>query len=838
MIFALVSPAAGQLAEPGVSVELAHHRAATITDVFYDVHFHIPAERRHPVTGVLDLGFTLEEHGPVILDFARHGAIRAVSVQGVPVAIEIVHNHLVLPAGALSRGRNQVRIEFTAGDGPLNRHDDFLYTLFVPDRAHEAFPAFDQPDMKAPFRLTLTVPASWEAVANGEVLERLESGDRAVYRFQETEPLSTYFFSFAAGRFQVETAERGGRTMRLYHRETDQESVARNLPAIFDLHATSLDWLEEYTGIPYPFGKFDLVAIPAFQYNGMEHPGAILYRASSLFLDPAATRGQELGRASLIAHETAHMWFGDLVTMPWFDDVWMKEVFANFMAAKIVNPSFPDLDHELRFFLAHYPVAYRIDRTPGANPIRQELENLDDAASLYGPIIYQKAPIVMRQLERLTGEEAFRRAVRHYLEAHAFGNASWLDLVTYLDDVTPLDVPAWSRVWVDEPGRPTITIHRGEGRLVLTQEDPRGRGLLWDQVLYVRIPHQDGWVEEKVRLDSETAQVPELPGELVRADVAVLPNGAGLGYGLFRLDDLTRQVLLRTLPELEDALARAVAWVALHELMMEGRVDPSAMLELAATTVEREDDELVAQAVLDDLTALYWSWVPAAERARWSRTLETMLWERLEAVEAASHKAAVFNAWRAVASTQEALALMESIWAGDAEVPGVTLAEQDHTRLALHLALHRVEEAGPILDAQARRIQNPDRRDRFEFIRQAVAPDPSCRAAFFAGLAEPANRHREEWVVAALGYLHHPLRAEESVPLIRPALDLLREVRDTGDIFFPQRWLNSVLAGHHSPAAANVVREFIEAQDDYPPRLMEKILQAADPLFRRSVMAR
>ncbi len=151
----------------------------------------------------------------------------------------------------------------------------------------------------------------------------------------------------------------------MFHRETDAAKVARNRDAIFELHARALEFLERYTAIPYPFGKFDFVAIPAFQFGGMEHAGKILYNASGLMLDESATQNQLLGRASVIAHETAHMWFGDLVTMRWFNDVWMKEVFANFMAAKIVNPSFPTVNHDLRFLLSNYPSAYEVDRTPG-----------------------------------------------------------------------------------------------------------------------------------------------------------------------------------------------------------------------------------------------------------------------------------------------------------------------------------------------------------------------------------------------------------------------------------------------------------------------------------------
>ena len=160
--------------------------------------------------------------------------------------------------------------------------------------------------------------------------------------FAETQPLPTYLFAFAAGKFSIETAERNGRTFRMFHRETDAAKVARNRDAIFDLHARALAWLEDYTAFPTRSASSTSSLIPSFQFGGMEHPGAIFYNACGLMLDESATQNQLLGRASVIAHETAHMWFGDLVTMSWFNDVWMKEVFANFMAAKIVNPSFPE----------------------------------------------------------------------------------------------------------------------------------------------------------------------------------------------------------------------------------------------------------------------------------------------------------------------------------------------------------------------------------------------------------------------------------------------------------------------------------------------------------------
>ena len=346
---------------PGVALTLAEERTARIRDVRYALRFSIPETMTAAVTGSVTIHFTLTDASrPVVLDFAgRPDSVRDVRAGATPVAVDVRNEHIVIPASALRKGANAFTLSFDASDLALNRNPEFMYTLFVPARARLAFPGFDQPDLKARYALTLDVPRGWEAVSNGVETGRTPKPDTTTIAFGETPPISTYLFAFAAGRFQVEIAERGGRRFRMFHRETDLEKVARNRDAIFDLHASALAWLERYADLPYPFGKFDFVLVPSFQFGGMEHPGSIFYNASSLLLDPSATINQQLGRASLIAHETAHMWFGDLVTMRWFNDVWMKEVFANFMAAKIVNPSFPQINHELRFLYAHYPSCLR-----------------------------------------------------------------------------------------------------------------------------------------------------------------------------------------------------------------------------------------------------------------------------------------------------------------------------------------------------------------------------------------------------------------------------------------------------------------------------------------------
>ena len=827
--------------DEGVSWTLAEHRAATLSDLRYRYHLRIPRERSAPVSGTVEIRFAWSdpEGRDLVVDFKDPSRrVAAVRANGAAVDWAPRHDHVVVPAAALRPDAgNRVELDFEAGDEALNRNDDFLYTLFVPDRAHFSLPLFDQPNLKARFALTLEAPAGWVAVANGETLEAPAGGDAggpATWRFAETQPIPTYLFAFAAGRFQVETVERAGRPMRMFHRETDAAKVARNRGAIFDLHAAALDWLEDYTGIPYPFGKFDFVLVPPFQYGGMEHPGSIFYRASSLMLDESATQAAYLGRASLIAHETAHMWFGDLVTMNWFDDVWTKEVFANFLAAKIVHPSFPEVDHDLRFFLAHHQAAYGIDRTAGANPIRQPLENLKEAGALYGPIIYQKAPIVMRHLERLVGEERFRDGLREYLRTFAYGNATWPELIDILDPRTGTDLRSWSAVWVEQPGRPTVTVGRAAGggaggRITLDQSDPVGRSRLWPQQLDVLLAYDDGEVRAPVLLAGAAASVDvERP-----APRFVLPNGSGVEYGRFRLDADSAGFLMTAAPDIADPLTRGIAWGTLWDAVLAGEVPVGDWFELLLRGLGSEPVEQNAQRLLGYLSTTTWSLMDDEARRAAAPRVEAVLWAGVSDSPESTRRAAYFRAWHGLVRTPEGVARLRRIWAEDETVPGVTLSERDFTALAAALAVRGAAGTDEILALQAARLENPDRLARFAFLRPALSPDPAVRERFFAGLRDAANREREPWVLAGLGYLHHPLRAEHARRFIGPALDLLAEVQRTGDIFFPAGWLGATLGGHNSTAAAEVVRGFLDGLDaGYPPRLRAKILQSADPLFR------
>jgi aminopeptidase N len=829
--------------EPGVALTMASARSQSIQNLHYRLWFDIPAAASDPIAGRAVIHFVAMNAGPVVLDFAP-GAdhITSVSVAGRPSGVQVANGHIVIPAREVAAGENVIDIVFRAGDQSLNRTADFLYSLFVPARAQLAFPCFDQPDLKARYTLELTVPAGWVAVANGEELSRDTSGDRTRIRYGETQPIPTYLFAFAAGQFQIETAERNGRTYRMFHRETDVKKVGRNREAVFDLHASALDWLEQYTGIPYQFGKFDFVLVPSFQFGGMEHPGAIFYNAAAVLLDESATENQILGRAGLIAHETSHMWFGDLVTMRWFNDVWMKEVFASFMAAKIVNPSFPKVNHELRFLVANYPGAYSVDRTAGTHPIRQELANLNEAGSVYGAIIYQKAPIVMRQLERLLGAENLRDGLRAYLKQFAFANASWLDLVRVLDERTDRDLAAWSHVWVEEAGRPSISTELAVDekdavrRLAFTESDPiKDRSLVWTQQIEVLLGLQAGVRSVPLEISRPRTEVPD--ATTASGLRFVLPTGGGLAYGDVTLDDRSRAYLLKHVSDLEDPVARGAAWVTLWEEMLGGRVQARAFLDAALRAVPEEQIEQNVQLVLGYLDRAFWIFLPADARRALSSDLERVLRAGLARSGSSSLKATYFTAFRSMVTTAAGTSFLERVWRRQEKIPGLTLAEPDEAGMALDLAVRSVPGAAVILEEQRGRFMNPDRKARFEFVMPALSDRPETRDAFFRSLADVKNRRREPWVVEGVSYLNHPLRGAQSETYVRPALELLPEIQRTGDIFFPKNWMDATLSGHNSVQAADTVRTFLAARPDLPIRLRRIVLQSADTLFRASGMS-
>nr|WP_297782535.1 M1 family aminopeptidase [uncultured Allomuricauda sp.] len=821
------------LLEEGIPLKMAEFRKEQISNVVYTLSFDIPEEKATPISSQLQLNADINDLSqPLYLDFnAEPSLLKTIHVNGEEQQINHQKEHIIV-ADNLEKGTNTIEITFDAGELSLNRNEEYLYTLLVPDRASTLFPCFDQPNIKARYNLDVTVPENWKVLCGAPLKESIKKEGKVQYIFDQSDLMSTYLFSMVAGKFESVTENPGIFDMTLLYRETDTAKIDYSVPTIFDLHQRSIDFLKDYTRYEFPFQKLDYAAIPGFQYGGMEHVGAIQYRQSSIFLDESATERRRMGSAKLIAHETSHMWFGDLVTMDWFNDVWMKEVFANFMADKIINPTFQDINHSLQFMISHYRGAYGEDRTRGTNPIRQDLDNLKNAGSLYGGIIYNKAPIMMRQLEAAIGEKAFRDGIREYISTYAYENATWTDLVNILDKRTPKDLKTWSDVWVNQSGRPILeqNIDYSDGKITdftISQHAEDGSDKLWAQSFEITLIFPDSSRTIPVTISESNVEV-NLAVGLPKPE-AIIYNSNAFGYGVFPLNESDLQII----PTLKDEVARGYAYLNTYENVLTGNIAPSKALDLYMEGIFHEQNEFVHGMMCGQASGLFWNFLNEAQRAEKQTLMEEVLWKGLLDTKYGSNiKKNIFGLWKGLAYTDSAREKMYSIWNKSIQIPDLKLNQDDYTNMAMSLALYEHSQAEKVLETAKAQLNNPDKIERFEFLRPALSSDVAVRDTFFESFKDAKNREKESWVTTACGYIHHPLRQKTAIKQVPLALDLLEEIQKTGDIFFPKRWLSSTVGQYQSQEALEYVEKYLKEHPNVNSSLKGKLLQATDDLYR------
>lgn len=799
--------------EKGVSLELARYRAAHVGNVRYNLLFDVPASKAEPVAFDAELLFAWDGDEDLQIDF-QGDMIQlgnTIVVNGREVPTRFQEEHVIVSVKWLEQGENKIRIRGMSGEKALNRHEDYMYTLFVPDHARSAFPCFDQPDLKAQFELRLELPDGWTAISNAPLKGDVHDSSGRLYFALTQNPIPTYLFSFTAGRFQTQTAVRDGREFTALYRETDLQKVAQ-LPIVFDHVALSLRWMENYTGIAYPFEKYDFVVLPGYQFGGMEHPGCIQYTDWEIFLGPNPTPDEEMTRLNLIAHETSHMWFGDLVTMRWFDDVWTKEVYANFMADKISREQFPDVNHDLAFIKAHYPVAMSTDRTQGTHPIQQPLDNLNQAGLLYGNIIYHKAPIVMRKLEQEKGSDALQQGLRSYLNRYAYSNATWDDLIAELDKFAPEhSAQSFSDVWVKQKGMPVYKCElNADGNLEIVQQDPWGRGLLWKQAFDVAFDPDGACCELNNMGGHATVNVP--------AGTIPIINHNGEGYGRFAIDERQSAHLLDTWHGYE-TLERYSAMLTLYENYHMGNVDAESLFNSLFKGLLLEQNDLIASTLCSFLGTIV-----TRLDGEGRENAEQQLFDVAGNHTLQSVRQNLLRQLSLKATSQRVVDALYTIW----EHQGApSFNNRDYMRMAYHLALMRTGEWQAILAMQRNRLTTDDERREFDFVSRACNPDKAIQQQLFNDLLKVENRRVEPWARTMLALLNDPVREPYSNRYLEPGLDALEEIQRTGDIFFPGYWLSSLLDGHQSDEARQIVANWIETHSTLNPALMNKLKENA-----------
>jgi aminopeptidase N len=519
------------------------------------------------------------------------------------------------------RADNELRVEadmaYSRASEGLHRFTDpadgevYLAAHCGVDNAQRVFAAFDQPDLKAPIAVTVAAPPGWTVLANAA--GHPEPGRPGRWRFAATPPISTYLFTVVAGRYHAVRAEHRGIPFGLYCRRSLAGYLDRDAAEILAITRACFDRYQQLFDEPYPFDSYDQAFVPELEAGAMENPGCVTFRDDFVF-QSAVTRAERQTRGMVIAHEMAHMWFGDLVTMRWWDDVWLSESFAEYMGFQVLSEATGFTGTWTDFALARKPRGYDADQRPTTHPVAPgpaQVPDIHAALSNYDDISYAKGASALRQLVAWLGRPAFLAGINDYLARHRFGNATLSDLLESLSRASGLDVGGWAARWLRTVGMDTLTtvaVRPAAGEAVIEHLGTRPHRLTVGVYDYAPgqagqrdAPGQPGGLELR-------ASVPVSVDAGARRAVAALPpgpapalvllNDGDLSYCKIRLDPRSWATVTAALSGIPDPLARAVVWNAARDLVRDGELAACDYLDLAARHLPAETDTSIVAQVL------------------------------------------------------------------------------------------------------------------------------------------------------------------------------------------------------------------------------------------------
>ncbi|HEX8197098.1 MAG TPA: M1 family aminopeptidase [Pyrinomonadaceae bacterium] len=913
--------------DAGVSRELARWRAAHYSDVRYKLNLTLE-KMSLTLKGSIEISLK-NDADQIVLDWRKIrgkedlSTISSVSVNGRFVSLNSnpsqlytpkyivegdqasyfeTNEHLVFKEG-VKTGENVIKLNFTSpiatSGAAVTRYVDkedgaeYIYSLFVPSDASAAFPVFDQPDLKARFILSITTPPNWNILTNTEVnqefrIETTHCSKDCVQKqlvFNQTEPISTYVFAFAAGDFQVfreclsleevkgkealrclefnSEIQENREWSKIYVRKSQAEKFKQYAAEVFRLNREAVKYLESYFDYKFPFPKYDLVLIPEFPFGGMEHAGATFLRESSIIFPQEPTANDYISRGNLIFHEAAHQWFGDAVTMRWFDDLWLKEGFAEFMAYKTMEKVLPQYNAWKAFYERNKPLAYLTDSTKGTTPIYQEIPNLSSAKSAYGNIVYRKAPSFLKQAEFYLGADKFQTAVRAFLKQNAFKNAEWQDLVKSFEAATKKDLKDWANSWVTKRGMPIISKQSVDGwdemhgccfysfyQKSSLEDDTAWR--MKSKFLQIVVNTQTQKEEsraifnlesigKKTSIVSSTNETTfpyktfstspffrELSGEL--SYYVYFPNYEDYGYGIFLLDERSRNYVLANIQNEKDDFLRSMMWGALWDSVREAELNPKDYVELAVKNISGEKDELTIQTILSRVSTAMNYYLGEKRSAELAPRLEKVLLERMNAAETLGQRIVFYRSFLNLAASAESRQKLKEILSGKFEIKDLKLKTKDKFDIVTRLLILNDADAPKLLGDLAK-TETSDEAKRYAYAARAGIATAENKGKFFADFLN--NKEiSESYIETAVAPFNSVRHAEMTLPFLEKALAELPNLKRTRKIFFVNNWLGAFIGGQRSEQALAIVNKFLADNPNLDRDLRLKILENVDGLER------
>ncbi|MEU1037218.1 aminopeptidase N [Streptomyces sp. NPDC005907] len=718
----------------------------------------------------------------------------------------------------------------------------YLYTQYEPADSRRVFATFEQPDLKAPFRAEVRAPEGWTAWSNG--IGELTDG---VWRFAETKPISTYITAFVVGPYHyvtdryVRTLD-DGTTLEIPLGAMCRTGLAPHFDAddVFLVTKQGLDFFHDHFDYPYPFGKYDQAFVPEYNLGAMENPGLVTFREEFIFRGKVTQASYER-RANVVLHEMAHMWFGDLVTMQWWDDLWLKESFADFMGSFSMVEVTRFTDGWITFANNRKAWAYRADQLPSTHPVTADIRDLEDAKLNFDGITYAKGASVLKQLVAYVGRDAFLEGARRYFKRHAYGNTRLGDLLSVLEETSGRDLAAWSRAWLQTAGVNSLTpqvILSAEGRiteLAVVQEAPESHPEVRPHRVAVGLYRRSsgGAVERYARAEVDVEGPRTVVGELAGAEAPdlVLVNDDDLTYCKVRFDENSLATLRERLGEIADPLARALCWSALWNLTRDGLMPARDFIGLVLRFAGRESDIGVLQMLHAWAYSALTHYAAPVWRPEGGRLLADGALKELRISEPGSQEQLTWARFLArVASGASDLQLLKGLVEGTARIDGLDVDQELRWAFLEPLAAAGEADESVLAAELARDDTASGKRHQVRCL--AARPSAAVKAQAWASVVE-SDALSNALVEATIAGFGRPSQRELTAPYTAKYFEAIERVWAERSIQIGMDVVRGLFpALQDSPMTLDATDAWLSAHEEAPPALRRLVLEARDDLAR------
>ncbi|MEV7081821.1 aminopeptidase N [Streptomyces sp. NPDC093516] len=717
----------------------------------------------------------------------------------------------------------------------------YLYTQYEPADSRRVFANFEQPDLKAPFRFEVRAPEGWTVWSNG-------AGERSdgVWRFAETKPISTYITCVVAGPYHYVTDSYSrtfadGTTLEIPLGALCRKALAPHFDAddVFLVTKQGLDFFHDHFDYPYPFGKYDQAFVPEYNLGAMENPGLVTFREEFVFRGKVTQASYE-GRANVVLHEMAHMWFGDLVTMEWWDDLWLKESFADFMGAFSLVGATRFSEGWITFANRRKAWAYRADQLPSTHPITADIRDLQDAKLNFDGITYAKGASVLKQLVAYVGEEAFLEGARRYFKRHAYGNTRLGDLLSVLEETSGRDMSAWSRSWLQRAGVNALTpqvLLGPDGRveeLAVVQEAAESHPELRPHRVAVGLYRvADGTLERYARVETDVDGARTVVAELAGADAPdlVLVNDDDLTYCKSRFDETSLATLREHLGSVTDPLARALCWSALWNMTRDALLPARQFVDLVLRFAGRESGIGVLQMLHAWAESAVTHYSAPARRATTAALLAEGARRELYAAEAGSEHQLAWARFFARTATAEAdFDLLRDLLAGTATVEGLELDQELRWVFLEPLAAHGAVDEKALAEELARDDTASGERHQVRCL--AARPSAAVKAQAWAQVVE-SDALSNAMVEASIAGFSQGSQRELLAPYAEKYFAALERVWAERSIQIAMHVVQGMFPSlQQSQETLDATDAWLDAHPQAAPALRRLVLESRDDLAR------